>query len=173
MDSDDAAVDEPMWGSPSPHRGWSKQQTLAAIGVAAVIAAFGGAAIYAATAGNSNAVGRGPGPGGPHSNWGHDGPGVGPSLHGEFVVADGNGGFTTVLTQTGVLTAVSDTSITAKSPDGFTQVYTIAPGSQAANTQLAVNDTADIRATLSNGTATVTTVDEDDGAGSDGSPHIR
>src|SRR6185312_3929864 len=53
MDSDDAAVGEPTWGSPPPHRGWSKQQTLAAIGVAAVIAAFGGAAIYAATAGNS------------------------------------------------------------------------------------------------------------------------
>lgn len=166
--------DEPTWGAPQPHRGWSKQQTLAAIGVAAVIAGFGGAAIYAATGSSSDAFGHGPGPGGTH-RWngpgrGTDGPGVGPSLHGQFVVSDGNGGFTTVLTQSGVLTAVSGTSITAESPDGFTQVYTITPGSPPANAQLAVNDTANIRATLSNGTATATTVDEDDAAGSDGPP---
>jgi hypothetical protein len=38
-------------------------------------------------------------------------------------VADDNGGYTTVLIQTGVLTAASDASITAKSADGFTQTY--------------------------------------------------
>src|SRR6202051_4121020 len=120
--------DEPTWGAPRPHRGWSGRQTLAAVGVAAVIAAFGGAAIYAATSGGSNDMsrsrqGRGPGGSGPGA-WGPSGPGPGgpgrwsppaAALHGEFVVPDGNGAYTTVLTQSGVLTAVSDTSITAKS----------------------------------------------------------
>jgi hypothetical protein len=128
--------DEPVWEAPRPHRVWSRGQTLAAVGVAAVIAAFGGAAIYCATSA-SNEMGpgmHGPGVHGP-GRW--DGPpgvgdaGVGPDgprggatpLHGEFVVADDNGGYTTVLIQTGVLTAASDASITAKSADGFTQTY--------------------------------------------------
>lgn len=157
--------DEPAWGTPQPGRGWSSRQTLAAVGVAVVIAAFGGAAIYAATSGGSNNIGpgwHGRGFGGP----GFGGPGGGGApagaLHGEFVVPDGNGAYTTVMTQTGVLTAVSDTSITAKSADGFTQIYTIAPGSRAANTQLAVNDTVTIRANVTNNAATATTVTEGD-----------
>jgi len=120
--------DEPARGAPRPHRGWSSRQTLAAVGVAAVIAAFGGAAIYAATSGGSNDMGRGWHGGGPGGS-GFGGPGAGApggwrapagTLHGEVVVPDGNGAYTTVLTQTGVLSAVSDTSITAKSADGFT-----------------------------------------------------
>jgi hypothetical protein len=158
--------DEPAWGAPRPHRGWSSRQTLAAVGVAAVIAAFGGAAIFAATSGGSNGMSRGwhgPGPGGP-GRW--SAPAA--ALHGEFVVPDGNGAYTTVLTQTGVLTAVSDTSITANSADGFTQIYTIAPGSRAANTQLAVNDTVTIRANVTNNAATATTVTEGDDPGPGG-----
>src|SRR6516164_8492772 len=44
-------VGHPDAGRPrrAARRGWSRGQTLAAVGVAAVIAAFGGAAIYAAT----------------------------------------------------------------------------------------------------------------------------
>jgi hypothetical protein len=175
--------DEQAWGTPQPRRGWSSRRTLAAVGVAAVIAAFGGAAIYAATSGGSNNMGqgwhgRGPGFGGPGP--GGTGPGgMGPggpgrwgapagAIHGEFVVPDGNGAYTTVLTQTGVLTAVSDTSITAKSADGFTQIYTIAPGSRAVNTQLAVNDTVTIRANVTNNSATATTVTEGDDPGPGG-----
>jgi hypothetical protein len=168
--------DEPTWGAASPHRGWSGRQTLAAVGVAAVIAAFGGAAIYAATSGGSNDVGRswqgrGPGRSGPGGS-GPGGPGrwspPAAALHGEVVVPDGNGAYTTVLTQSGVLTAVSDTSITAKSADGFTQIYTIAPGSRAANTQLAVNDTVTIRANVTNNAATATTVTEGEDPGPGG-----
>ena len=48
-------------------------------------------------------------------------------LHGEFVVSDANGGYTTMLTQTGTVTAVSATSITVKSDDGYTQIYMISP----------------------------------------------
>jgi hypothetical protein len=41
---------------PSPRR-WRLRETAAAVGVAAVIAAFGGAAIYAATEGSSHSFG--------------------------------------------------------------------------------------------------------------------
>jgi hypothetical protein len=95
------------------------------------------------------------GPGGP------DGPGA--ALHGEFVVPDGNGGYRTELTQTGVLAAVSARSITAKSDDGFTQTYVL--DGRTANAQPAVNDTVTIRATLANGTATATVVEGNDGPG--------
>ena len=163
--------DEPVRGGPQPHRGWSGRQLLAAVGVAAAVATVGGAAIYAATTGGSNDLGHGwhgPSPGGP----GPGGPGrwsaPAAALHGEFVAPDGNGAYTTVLTQTGVLTAVSDTSITAKSADGFTQIYTIAPGSRAANTALAVNDTVTIRANVANNAATATTVTEGDDPGPGG-----
>jgi hypothetical protein len=52
----------------------------------------------------------GPGAMGP-GQAGPPGPGGGgvPPLHGQFVVADGNGGYTTTLTQTGTITAISDT----------------------------------------------------------------
>ncbi len=93
---------------PSPRR-WGLRETAAAVGVAAIIAAFGSAAIYAAT-GSSHSFGAshqavGPGggkpggPGGPGGQLGAVG-GPGPaavgstSLHGEFVVPDGSGGYT-------------------------------------------------------------------------------
>ena len=158
----------PVWGTPQPDRRWTRGHTLATVGIAAVIAAFGGAAIYAATGGHSNAMGpRGFAPaGGP---FGHDGRsafsamGTADALHGEFVVSQ-NGRYTTELTQTGVLTAVSDTSITAKSEDGFTQTYTLSPDSRA-NPVLAIDDTVTIRATKANGAVTATTVTEGDDAG--------
>jgi hypothetical protein len=158
------------------------RHTLAAVGIAAVIAALGGAAIHAATSGSSNATGpgmHGPGPngfgpgGGPDGQDGQHGPtGMGPgaALHGEFVVSDQNGGYTTELVQTGVLTAVSETSITAKSDDGFMRTYTIAPGSRAANAQLAVDDTVTIRATKANGEVTATMVTEGGEEGPGGPP---
>ncbi len=163
--------DEPVWGARQPGQKWSSRQTLTAVGIAAVIAAFGGAAIYAATGGHSNAMGPGFGPGGRPGPNGHDGwrpPSAmtpAEALHGEFVVAAENGGYTTELVQTGILTAVSDTSITAKSQDGFTQTYTLAPDSRTAKGALTVDDTVTIRATKANGAVTATTVTEGDDAG--------
>ncbi len=130
---------------PSPRR-WGLREIAAAVGVAAVIAAFGGAAIYAATEGSSHSFGAphqavGPGggkPGGPGGPGGQHGAIGGPSpaavgstsLHGEFVVPDGSGGYSTVLTQTGTVTAISPTSITVRSEDGYSQTYVI-PGTEA------------------------------------------
>ena len=47
----------------------------------------------------------------------------GRGLHGSFVVEDPDGGYRTVLTQQGTATAVSDSSITVKSADGFVATY--------------------------------------------------
>jgi hypothetical protein len=168
--------DELVWGASGPHRVWSRGQTLAAVGVAAVIAAFGGAAIYAAASGSNemgpgvHGAGRWDGPPGlGDAGLGPDGPRGGAApLHGEFVVAEDSGGYTTVLMQTGVLTAASDTSITAKSADGFTQTYAL--GRPAANLQLAVNDMVTVHATLANGIATTTVVAEGGDAGPGGPP---
>ncbi len=166
--------DEAVWGAPQPRRGWSRAQTLAALGVAAVIAVLGGAAIYAATSAGGNEMGpgmhgSGPGGPGPHGTNSRDADESAGALHGEFVVRDDAGGYKTVLTQTGVLTATSDTSITAKSADGFTQTYAIAPGNRP-NRQLAVNDTVTVHGTLANGTATATSIDEGNDAGRGGPP---
>ena len=48
---------------------------------------------------------------------------LGRGLHGSFVVEKADGGYQTVLTQQGTATAVSDTSITVKSSDGFVATY--------------------------------------------------
>ena len=178
MNSDTASSATPTPDAPDepPRRGWTRGQTLAAVGVAAVIAAFGGAAIYAAT-GLGAGMHAGPGAGrwgGPRST---EDPGRGPDgwrgpaapLHGEFVVAE-NGGYVTELIQTGVLTAASDTSITARSADGFTQTYAL--GSHAANTALAPNATVTVHATLVDGTATATMVAGSDDPGPGGPPSI-
>lgn len=46
-------------------------------------------------------------------------------LHGEFVTRKPDGGYQTVQTQQGAVTAVSATSITVKSEDGFTRSYAV------------------------------------------------
>ena len=51
--------------------------------------------------------------------------GPGGALHGSFVVPDGDGGYQTMLTQRGTASKVSDTSITVRSEDGFSQTYAI------------------------------------------------
>ena len=86
--------------------------------------------------------GRGPGgepgagPAGPAGMGGMAGgvrPGAltgGPALHGEVIVPNSDGTFTTVLVQRGEVTAVSATSITVKSADGFTQEYAVTADSK-------------------------------------------
>jgi hypothetical protein len=149
------------------------RETAVAVGVAAVIAGLGGAAIYAATDGNSHSMGGahqpfgGPGGqhfgpmGGPGGSVAGQGPGPTP-LHGEFVVPDGSGGYATELTQTGTVTAISPNSLTVRSEDGFSQTYDIPPSSQA---QPAMDDQVVVHATRTGQTATVTNI------GPGGPPH--
>ncbi|SDI15443.1 hypothetical protein SAMN05192558_101389 [Actinokineospora alba] len=111
-----------VWGAPVPERtepGWSWKKTVAATGVALGVATAGGFAVYAASGATADSPGgRG---GGPMLMRG----GQGGALHGEFVVPDERGGYKTQLTQTGEVTEVSDTALTAKSDDGYTKTYTI------------------------------------------------
>lgn len=52
--------------------------------------------------------------------------GIGIGLHGEFVVKQSDGsGYQTVATQVGEVTAVSSSSITLKSEDGYSRTYTV------------------------------------------------
>lgn len=62
------------------------------------------------------------GPGGPGGH--HKGPGMG-GIHGEFVTAKTGGGYQTLATQVGDVTAVSGSSITVKSEDGYSKAYVV------------------------------------------------
>ena len=141
------------------HWGW--RESAAAVAVAAVIAALGGAAIYAATEGTSHPFGASHQmPGGVQGAIGRHEQGeiAAPSLHGEFVVADGNGGYRTELTQTGTVTAISPTSITVRSEDGFSQAYVITSTGANAGAPFAADDQVVVRATRTGQTATVTNI---------------
>jgi hypothetical protein len=163
---------------PAPRR-WGVRETTASVAVAAVIAVLGGAAIYAATAGDSHAFGAPHQPFGPAvgMSGGQHGAGGGPgpaaigasSLHGEFVVADGAGGYTTELTQTGTVTAISTTSITVRSEDGYRQTYAIPNAAGSAGAPFAVDDQVVVRATRNGQTATVTTIGNPPQGGASGS----
>jgi len=158
------------WGAaPAPARpGWSPGKKIG-IGVAAavVLAAGGGAAVWAAT--NSSSGTGSTATGGPGGAM-RGGPGaLGGALHGEYVASDGNGGYVTKITQTGKVTALSATSLTAQSDDGFSKTYTIS-GSQA--TGVATGDTVMVVATTSGDTATATQVTEADQLGGPGAGQL-
>jgi hypothetical protein len=70
---------------------------------------------------------RGPGPGmRRHRGPGGPGGGLGKgAIHGEFTVKNGDDGYRTLATQRGEVAAVSSSSITVKSEDGFSRSYTV------------------------------------------------
>lgn len=156
MSTEQLPHDDPGWGGPAAEpRPWGKRKTVVAAGIAAVVAAFGGAAIYAATghassqfigppaqhatgSGGVSGPGGAVGPGGPLTVGVHHGP----PLHGQVVVTDGAGGYVTMLSQTGVVTAVTPDSLTVRSTDGFLQTWA-APAGQAAG--FAVDDSVMVR----------------------------
>ena len=176
MDSDTTSASpvSPTWGAPPTEPAhWSGKKTLASVGIAAVLAAGGAAVIYAADSGSGQGgPGGGPGWGGPPGGPG-GGPGFGPgggpgvggagagvsdALHGEFVVSDGHGGYNTELTQTGTVTDISDTSVTARSEDGFTQTYVITTDTRQGRQPVHTGDAATIHALEQNGTNTATVI---------------
>lgn len=140
---------------------WDTRRTAGAVVVAAVIAGFGGAAIAAATGGGYHMeASGGPGPNGPPRaaqapKAAADAP---DSLHGEFVDGDGHGGFVTHLDQTGAVTAISATSVTARSADGFSQTYTIREVNGAAPPPFSIGDQVTIEATREGEAAVVSTM---------------
>lgn len=141
---------EPVWGAPQPTKQrWGMRETVMAVGVAGVIAGLGGAAIYAATGSNSQPAFAHGGPGG-SSPSGFSAAHLTdplPSLHGELVTSDGKGGFVTMLTQTGTVTAITPATITVRSSDAFTQTYNLPPAAQKTGQPLEVNSQVSIQAT--------------------------
>ncbi|OXM63044.1 hypothetical protein [Amycolatopsis vastitatis] len=149
---------EQTWGAApapgtAPRPGWSPGKKIAAGAVAAAIVAGGGAAVWAASS-SSAATDSQAGPGGMTGGPRGAG-GLGSALHGEYVSSDGNGGYVTKIMQTGEVTELSATSLTAKSDDGFSKTYTI---TSAQATGLATGDTVTVVATESGSTATATSV---------------
>lgn len=154
---------------------------LAGVAAAALLAG-GGAALAvgnsATPAAAQNAVASTPlpvastGPGaagapGTHRFFRHFGgrPGFGAfgMLHGQFVVAKSGGGYQTVDVQSGQVEAVSSTSITLKSSDGYTKTYLVT-SSTTVDAQrdgigsVKVGNQASVLATVSGATVTATNV---------------
>ena len=151
--------EQPVWGAPAEHpKTWSTRTTVAAVGIAAALAAAGGVVVYAATGNSGDGHPGGPpgwggGPGGPGGPGGFQ-----RTLHGESVVSDGKGGFSTELTQTGDVTAASDTSITVRSEDGFSNTYVLNTDTRKPPQPLQTGEKVSVRATEQGGAATATMV---------------
>ena len=173
---------EQVWGAAPPPpaaprqpKRWSAGRTAAVVAVAAVVAAGGGYGISKLVgSGTANASTQGPGGfgAGGAGGGGFGGRGGGPggmgslfsALHGDFTVSE-NGSYVTERMQTGEITAISATSITAKSADGYTQTYVIDSSTQVDQGDEQVSDlktgaTVTIIAKLSGGTGTATAIDD-------------
>lgn len=156
------------WGAParpSPPGRWSGKRIAIAVAVAVGIAGAGATAVYAASdstdsGGTSAQGGPGGGMGAPPDGGGPGGMGaMSEALHGEYVVPDGDGGYTTELLQNGAVTAISDTSVTVESEDGYTKTYTIdadtVAGDDADLSDIATGDDVTVTADESGTAATV------------------
>lgn len=91
--------------------------------------------------------------GGPGKHLGRD------ALHGEFVTKDADGGFRTMATQQGEVTAVSPTSITVRSEDGFSRTYAVTDDTTVVSANEGIDDvkagdTVHVGAQVAEGTAT-------------------
>jgi hypothetical protein len=99
--------------------------------------------------------------GGRHGGFGMRGMGMG--IHGSFVVKNPSGdGYVTVLMQRGVVTAVSSTSITVKSEDGYSKTYAVDADTKVNRDGAIADIKADadvvVMATESGSTATATRI---------------
>ena len=115
-----------------------------------------------APAGPAQDAAKGPrdGRGGPGGVFGHMGPN-GPVLHGDVTVKDKEGVVKNVRVQTGVVTAVSATSLTLKSSDDYVGEWTINSDTkvrrdkeQATIDKVAVGDTVTVMGTVASDIAT-------------------
>jgi hypothetical protein len=125
-------MDAPEQASPAPDRQRRARAWLVAAGagVALMAAGFGVAAAQSdssTTTTTPPTTGVGPKPWGGFG-FGHHGGfgrGFGFGIHGEVTTPAPGGGYQTIATQVGEVTAVSSSSITVKSEDGFSRTYTV------------------------------------------------
>jgi hypothetical protein len=89
--------------------------------------------------------------------------GIGGVVHGQFTEPKQGGGYQTVDVQRGTVTAVSSSSITVKSADGYSATYAVSSSTEV-NAKAAgigtvkVGDTVGVTATVSQGRATAASV---------------
>jgi hypothetical protein len=101
---------------------------------------------------------KGPGGLGKHGAFG-----FGKALHGEFTVEKEGGGYQTVATQTGEVTAVSKDSITVKSADGYSKDYavtadTLVNATRDGISSIKTGNTVSVMAVVADGKATATRI---------------
>jgi hypothetical protein len=103
-----------------------------------------------------------PGHRGPFGGFRHGGPGMrdglGAALHGEFTTAAPGGGYQVMAMQVGDATAVSATSVTVKSKDGYSRTYAVNDNTlvNAGNVGIGdvkTGDTVRVMAVVKDGTA--------------------
>ena len=103
---------------------------------------------------------------GPGKGFGHRGEfGLGGALHGEFVVPKDGGGYQTVATQRGEVTAVSKDSITVKSEDGYSRTYQVAAETLVNSARdgiasIKTGSTVSVSAVVADNTATATSIND-------------
>jgi hypothetical protein len=133
--SEETVVD--VIGGPEPRRPSRRARWIGGVASVGIGVILGAAGIAAADptpkptpSGGANSQIAPPGGPGMHHGRGRGGHGPGEGLggrgavHGEFVVPDGTG-WRTVAVQRGEVTAVSSTSLTVKSKDGYTKTYVL------------------------------------------------
>jgi hypothetical protein len=135
---------------------------LATVAVTALLGGAGAAIVTDSPkpvpANNAAAPGPAPSP----ANIGSALPGV---LHGQFIERVA-GGYQTVDVQSGQVTAVSSSSITLRSTDGFTRSYTVVVGTtmvdagRGAISVVRIGDQASVEATVSGNKAVATRIDD-------------
>ena len=85
------------------------------------------------------------------------------AIHGQFVVPKQGGGYQTIDTQRGTVTAVSSTSISVKSGDGYTNTYqvtssTMVDAQRGGIASVKTGQTVSVLATVSGSSATATQI---------------
>lgn len=144
MPAADQSPGSPGW-QPRPRPVWARRPVIFTAVAAVALLGGAGAAYAATTAAGSPAVTVAPAgnaaaapssaastPGLGHRRYGAGlglglgiGGGMAGAVHGQLVVPKSGGGYQTVDVQSGQVTAVSGTSITVKSADGFSQQYAV------------------------------------------------
>jgi hypothetical protein len=87
------------------------------------------------------------------------------TLHGQFVIGKPDGGYQTIDVQNGQVTAVTTTSITLKSADGFTKTYaitssTLVDAQRDGIGSVKAGNQASVQATVSGSTATAVSIED-------------
>ena len=105
------------------------------------------------------------GPGGPGGPGRHGEFGMGKALHGEFTVEKDGGGYQTVATQTGTVSAVSKDAITVKSADGYSKEYvvtadTLVNATRDGISSIKTGNTVNVSAIVADGKSTATSVSD-------------